>query len=506
MNARPHEIPHAFSPAFLAWKAGRGKYIRTPFVELLNTALLDLAARKYTRLAVFAPPRHGKTRLLTEIFAAWFLGNYPTKSVVVASHSATLASKFGMNVRDLIDEFGRDLFGIQVRQDRRAADNWSLTDGGGMLSIGVGGSLVGFGADLFIFDDILADAAAALSETIRNNTVDWYESTAETRINAGGLQLFTMQRWHGDDPAARIVYANRANWHVINIPAIADHDPDNGETDPLNRDPGEALWPAKYPIEVLREMESRKPFWFAAQYQQRPAPRGGGMVKVAWVEDNVVFHAPDRADARVRFWDFASTEKGGDYSVGVLMSRVGHDFFVEDVMRGQWGSTQRDRLIRQTCEIDNLRYPNEVVTWGERQPSAAGKDHAIDFERKLLPYAAHTEPPRGNKIIRADPMASAFGRGEIHVRKGYAPGTEYEWFKAFRDEITTFPAAKHDDIVDACSGAFNKLALEIEPGGYAAMDEADYLQVAAAMDRSGYATMDESPTYALDNAMQGESY
>jgi phage terminase large subunit-like protein len=473
------QVPGAISPARLAQMAG-GKevgpdgresyrYKRTAFVNLLNEELLDVAEGKTRSLAVFAPPRHGKTRLLTEVFSAYYLGRFPRRNVIVASHSATLASRFGRNVRDLLIEFG-PYFGVKVSEDRRAADNWGLTDGGGMLSIGVGGSLVGFGADLFIFDDIIADSAAALSETVRNNTIDWYESTAETRINAGGAKIFTMQRWHDDDPARRVVFDHAKDWRIINLPAIADHDPANGESDILGRAPGDALWPEKWPIETLREMQSRKSFWFAAQYQQRPVPRGGGMIHREWVEKNVVYARPESSDQRVRFWDRAATEGGGDYTVGVLMSRKGGEFTVEDVVRGQWGSTRRDSIILQTSHEDNLRYPNGIVTWGEQEPGSSGKDMALAFEKMLAPFAAHCKPSTGSKEVRADGMASAFGRGEVHIRKGNAPDFAFDWFEPLLDEMTTFPYAKHDDIVDACSGCYNLLALAVEPGGYAVAD------------------------------------
>jgi predicted phage terminase large subunit-like protein len=846
-------IPAAISPARLAQMAGGRevgadgresyRYKRNAFVNLLNEELLDVAEGKCKKLAVFAPPRHGKTRLLTEVFAAYYLGRFPRRNVIVASHSATLASKFGRNVRDLMIEFGH-LFGVKVADDRRAADNWGLTDGGGMLSIGVGGSLVGFGADCFvgetlvetaegaieiqhlcrlqykpdvlaydhengtlvwrrvvasrviqadaiyevrtksgrvlrctgdhrffvpgqgykaasllragdplvsakvpveqalrsvrggegrsrhqlpqvlrrdsgqdprhaglhalredllaapvrarevgsqrhggrlllgrvlpvaprhqesaevqalfathprqeqglllrslpeesspeaaddlppvqrrvraqafadsvlrqgvrerpslgqdgrdrqlalqgrqelrgvvqadapadpgtrrfslrgllggggvhrpvleesarppvqpdrashrreadeqharelgralpdvpcgppqvgedsvdvvrrlrdgqvpvydiqvegtsnffagqvlvhncfIFDDIIADSAAALSETVRNSTMDWYESTAETRINAGGAQIFTMQRWHDYDPARRVVFDHAKDWRIINLPAIADHDPARGETDPLGRQPGEALWPERWPVEVLREMQARKAFWFAAQYQQRPVPRGGGMIQREWVEKNVVYSRPDSAEERVRFWDRAATENGGDYTVGVLMARQDGEYVVEDVVRGQWGSTRRDSIILQTCHEDNLRYPNAVTTWGEQEPGSSGKDMALAFEKMLRPFAAHCKPSTGSKEVRADGMAGAFGRGEVHVRKGNSPDFTFDWYESLLDELTTFPYAKHDDVVDACSGAFNLLSLAVEPGGYATADDsgaADYL-------------------------------
>lgn len=449
------------------------RYRRNPFANLLNRDLMDLAAGEFDNYAVAAPPRHGKTRILTELFSAWFLGNNPAAQVIVASHSAKLASRFGQNARDLLVEFGPRLFGVEVRADRMAVDNWQLTSGGGMLSIGVGGSLVGFGADLLILDDVIADSASALSETVRNNTVDWYQSTAESRLNCGGKQVFTMQRWHGDDPFQRIVLDHPDDWPRVRvIRAIADHDAARGESDPLGRAEGESLWPERWPTAKLRRIEKSKAFWFAAQYQQRPVPRGGGMIQSQWIEDNAVRYVPPEVDGRVRYWDRAATENGGDYTVGVLMSRRGDQFYVEDVRRGQWGSANRDRVIRAVADDDNLRHPNQVVTWAEQEPGSAGKDNTVAFEKLLRPYAAHCEVSTGSKEVRADGMAAAFGAGNVHVVRGtrddpgrgdgHHRGKDFEWYPALVLELSRFPAgSKHDDIVDACSGAFNKLALGV---------------------------------------------
>jgi hypothetical protein len=97
-------LPRAMSPA------GLGQRI-SPKERLADGTLADL-----DNLAVAAPPRHGKTRILTELFSAWFLGTNPASQVIVASHSARLASKFGMHVRDILDEFGRAIFGVEVRR------------------------------------------------------------------------------------------------------------------------------------------------------------------------------------------------------------------------------------------------------------------------------------------------------------------------------------------------------------------------------------------------------
>jgi predicted phage terminase large subunit-like protein len=384
-------------------------------------------------------------------FVAWYLGVYPERTVIMASHSASLASKFGMMVRDVVEEFGPPIFGVTVRQDRRAIDNWAIEGHkGGMRSVGVGGSLIGEGADLAIFDDIIPDAESALSETIRNSTHDWYLSTARTRINAGGAQIFTMQRWHDDDPAARIVFSNPKRWSepqgfIVNLPAIAEED------DQIGRQPGEPLWPEMWPLHVLEEIRENNEFWFAAQFQQRPVPRGGGMFKAIWFTDNVVRYRPQEA-SRVRFWDLAASDGKGDWTVGVLMAKKGENYYVEDVVRGQWASAERDTWIAATAKEDHARYPNGVTIWVEEESGSSGKYQTQGISRRLDGFAINAERSTGSKVIRANSFASACGRGDVRMFKA-------DWNDAFVLEMSTFPFGKKDDQVDASSGAYNKLAL-----------------------------------------------
>jgi predicted phage terminase large subunit-like protein len=200
------------------------------------------------------------------------------------------------------------------------------------------------------------------------------------------------------------------------------------------------------------------------------------MIQDAWIRDNAVGYIPREVDARIRWWDRAATQGGGDYTVGLLMSRKNDQYYIEDVVRDQWGSTLRDQQIRATCIEDNKRYPNGIVTWGEQEPGSAGKDAALAFEKLLRPYAAHCETSSGSKEVRADALASAFGAGEVHVcgRYGNDGVILPDWFDEFAAELSTFPFGKHDDSVDSASGAFNKLGLAVEPGGYASVSQAEF--------------------------------
>ena len=146
--------------------------------------------------------------------------------------------------RGLGDVYKRQLFGHTISQVQATKTNWNLDNGmGGMISVGIGGSITGYGADLLIVDDPIKNRAEAESATYRDKLWDEYQSTVSTRLHAGGAVIIILTRWHEDDLAARLLnpeYGKVEDWDIISLPAVCE-DP---ATDPLGRELGEALWPA----------------------------------------------------------------------------------------------------------------------------------------------------------------------------------------------------------------------------------------------------------------------
>jgi predicted phage terminase large subunit-like protein len=178
----------------------------------------------------------------------------------------------------------------------------------------------------------------------------------------------------------------------------------------------------------------------------------GGMFQRHWFD--LVDAAPADAE-RCRSWDKAGTVGGGDYSAGVLMSRTPDGiFYIEDVIRGQWGAFERERIIKQTTEADAARYgTRKYSVLLEQEPGSGGKHSAEITIKALVGYTVKAERPTGEKEARARPLASQAEAGNVRIVRG-------AWNRAYIDEICLFPTGSHDDQVDATSGAFNRLALQ----------------------------------------------
>jgi len=254
-----------------------------------------------SRLMVFMPPRYWKSQTASRKFPAWLMGKNPDLRIIMTSYNADLASKHSKAVRDLImsEEYSQ-VFGslsstnepVMLDPDSKASASWEIAErNGGMLAAGVGGGITGFGANLFIIDDPVKGRKEAGSETLREDSYEWYRSTAYTRVEDHGAIIVIMTRWDVEDLAGQLLKAmvsdpDADQWDVVFMPALALEDdqypktqadfienllrgvfvPMNG--DQLGRKAGEPLWERKHNDLALKALSvNMDDFEFAAQFQ-----------------------------------------------------------------------------------------------------------------------------------------------------------------------------------------------------------------------------------------------
>lgn len=418
--------------------------------RLIAKALERVERGELQRLIINMPPRHGKSKLASQFFPAWYLGRNPKRYVIAASYSKELAEDMGQAVRDLTNHpMHQAVFpGATLRGDSKARSRFMTSQGGVYFGTGIGGPITGKGAHLLLIDDPVKSRAEADSEIKRKAAKRWYGADAYTRLMPGGAIVVIQTRWHEDDLAGWLLREHaHEGWEVLSLPAIA-------EEDEPHRMAGDALWPDAYPLDRLERIkqalvaEEGERSWLAL-YQQRPRPIEGAMFKRPWFR--LVDAAPVEAE-RVRYWDKAGTDGGGAYTAGVLLARTAEGiYYVEDVIRGQWSAGERERVIKQTAELDAERYGDVVTIWIEQEPGSGGKESAENTIRNLDGYNIHAERVTGDKVTRAEPLQAQAEAGNVRLVKG-------AWNTAFLDEITAFPLGKYKDQVDAASGAYNKVS------------------------------------------------
>lgn len=396
------------------------------------------------------PPRHSKSELVSRLFSAYYLKRHPSRFVGINSYSAELAYTLSRASRENFQRTGG-----AVRSDAAAVKHWETNEGGGCWAAGVGGSITGKGFHLGIIDDPIKNAEEAASEVLREKHKDWYASTFYTRAEPDAAIIVIQTRWHEEDLTGWLLEEeageNPENWHIVCLPALFEDDLLFPATCTIEGDfrteTGAALCPERYDEMQLDKIRSRiGEYHFAALYQQRPTAKSGSFFDITKLE--IVEAVPSDAQA-ARGWDKAATSDGGDYTAGVKIAKKGGLFYVCDVVRGQFDTAARDRLIRQTAEIDG----RAVRQIGEQEPGSGGKESAENFVRLLAGFSVKTVKVSGSKELRADPFSSQVNAGNVRILRG-------DWNKDYINELRQFPRGKNDDQIDGSSLAFNELNSE----------------------------------------------
>lgn len=422
-------------------------YEDAPHLQLIDRALSDVVRYVETRgaegtgyLIISMPPRHGKTVTVSKLFPAWFLAEHPEMRVILTSYGMSSVSKNSRFARNTIQSISfKDIYPyIKLAQDSKAVDAWDLAGHlGGMDAVGVGGGVTGKGGHIIIVDDPIKSRKEAESPTYRDGVWDWFTDDLYTRREPGGAIIVIMTRWHQDDLVGRLLKNDGDKWTKLIIPAIAE------ENDVLGRKVGEALWPERFPIEVLRDIEhTLHSYSFGSEYQQHPTPSEGGIFKRTWFSLTDGF--PEIVNV-VRYWDLAMSSKTtADYTVGVKLGfGVDGRHYVLDVSRFQleWGE-----VVPKIAEVAIADGVN-VMIGVEEAGFMSRAVQELNSDPRLHNHAVVGYPVDKDKVTRALPFAARLGAGQVSVLNRH-------WTSDYLDEMCSFPNAAHDDQVDATSGAW----------------------------------------------------
>lgn len=442
------------------------KFVRTPALDVINAAITEALTTPDARLIISMPPQEGKSTLATKWAPVWLLRERPDTRIVIASYAANVARRMGRLIRGEIGTHGDDL-GITVADDVAAQHEFQIADHvGGVYAVGIGGGLTSRPADVMIIDDPLKDRAEADSQVFRDRAWDWWTDVASTRLAPGAPVILILTRWHHDDLAGRLLTAEDGHlWKVINIPAQADHRPENGETDILGRQPGEYMISARGRTPAQwerRKIQSGTRTW-TSLFQGRPSPDEGGLFdRKRWVRYDVPQHVEQPNGIRlvpnidldtelVASWDLAfKGTSGSDYVVGQVWLRRGAHVFLLEQVRGRWSFTETLDQIRTL----SARWPQAVAKYVEDKANGPAVLDALQRTvHGLIPVN-----PEGGKEARANAVAPLVEAGNVHL-----PAAELApWVADLIEEAAAFPHGAHDDQVDAMTQALNRLLIKID--------------------------------------------
>lgn len=457
------------------------------------------------RLIINLPPRSLKSHCASIAFPAWIMGHNPSAQIICASYAQDLADKHAIDCRALINSslYRRIFPATCLSSEKRAIADFLTTARGCRKATSVGGVLTGRGADFIIIDDPL-QPDKALSDARRNSTNDWYDNTLISRLNhkLTGCIVIVMQRLHEDDLVGHVLAIQERmgldiepKWNVISFPAIAEQDEHYevmclGKPIPYDRRAGEVLHPEREPREILDQLrETLGEYHFAGQYQQSPAPLGGGIIKANWFR--YYTDRPEHFDFIFQSWDTANkASELNDYSVcttwGVLSSprpsvssdgdngaggdsRGPHGPGVGSWGGGSGGSSSGDGsrgsssgrpnrcLYLLDCLRRRMEYPELKRTvlahareWTPRniliEDRASGTQLIQELRQEGLSTLTRCDS-KEEKIVRMSTASNMIENGQVYLPEK-AP-----WLSQYVHELVTFPNGKYYDQADSTSQA-----------------------------------------------------
>jgi len=460
-------------------------------------------------------PTHN-SEIVSDCFPAWVLGQHADYNIIIASYNDELPTQFSRSIRDqLSSQDYKQIFpnGAKIAKDNAAAGAWKTEQGGGVRACGIGGSLVGFGCEILVLDDVLKNAEEAFSDSALERAWTWATSTAYSRLMPKNGIVVVAQRWstkdligrfeakmieeeslirqlreEADEYAVNGHYADAAKnrkeadeleatydkWDIIKYEALATSDqyltpdgdivdlPDNVEPKPgwrMLRPKGESVHPERFTRNYYLKIKRLQPALYSAMYQQSPVNEEGDYFKPADFKRYPVGKHP-KGMIYYAAYDLAISDKAkADYTAGVV---VGVDY--EGNLWAVDGVHAKLPDIRVTVDI----IIDMHVKWGV---SISGLEHTVIAqainpilkqrmrERNQFIVLAEGKDklvPVVDKQVRARPLQGLCRGGKVYI-------PDDEVFDGWVAELTSFGSrGVHDDRVDALAWAA-QLALRNPP-------------------------------------------
>jgi len=435
-----------------------------------------------------------KSLLVGVFWPAWEWGpqNLPHHRFVCASHSLDLSIRDGLRMRRLVtSEWYQERWGdrVSLTGDQNQKTKFENT-ATGFRQAAASGSITGARGDRVVIDDPHS-VDGANSDAMRETTVQWFKEAVPTRLNNPDRSaiVVVMQRLHQGDVSGVILDEQLGYDHIM-LPM--EYDPTRaaptllGLEDPRTED-RELLFPERFSAAVVaRDSKVMGPYATAGQFQQQPAPRGGGIIKPDWWETWVEEGWPP-IDYVIASLDTAYTTKTeNDYSAltiwGIFSGDINNraDNFVSARSKRKNVADEASRFdegvrISQLLDHNPESVPRVMMmaAWQERlempdlvrkviktctefkvdtllvEAKASGISVSQELRRLYNneDFGVHLINPGAiDKLSRLHSVQHLFSEGIV-----YAP--DRHWADLVIRQCEIFPKGTHDDLVDTVSMA-----------------------------------------------------
>jgi predicted phage terminase large subunit-like protein len=489
-------------------------------IQAVADHLQSVADGDIKRLIINIPPRCAKSSLTSVAFPAWVWAqpwsghtSGPGIQFLHASYAQQLSLRDSVKCRRLIESpWYQSMWGdrFSLTSDQNTKTRFDNNKGGSRLSTSVGSALTGEGGNIIVVDDPNA-AQEAFSEASIYNTIEWWDSALSTRLNdpKHGSFVVIQQRLSEEDLTGHILSKDMGEWTHLCLPmryewrrhsysSLGWHDPrgldedgeplievsEDGERIPINIDAeieldkreGTLLWPERFGEREVAILERQLGPWASAgQLQQRPEPKGGGIIKSDWWQPwdatnypnmDMIIACVDTAytkktendpsamtvwgifsqDVTVQSPNHAGGRHGGLISYERPYTETNPRVMLMYAWQGRYELHDLVNKVSETCKkmkVDTLLIENKAAGHSVAQEIK----RMYGFERFNVQMF---DPKSQDKLARLYSVQHLFAEGLV-----YAPNKS--WAEMVILQVGQFPKGKHDDLVDTVSMAMRHL-------------------------------------------------
>lgn len=469
------------------------KYVCEQIQEFLSV----ITDKAFDILLLSVPPRHGKSYIVSETLPAWYLGNNPRGEVIICSYQSEVAETFSRPCRDKFNRFAPEIWHENPNRNVQGVALWETEHGGRCRAAGLDAGITRYGANLFIIDDPIKNAAEASSEKIIKGILDEMGPSVQSRIYPHGKLIVIQTRWVENDVIG-FIKDNWSEfiWKDINLPAEYDEVAAAEGPCPLGRKLGDSLMgphlgDMNLPAKIANDnvwLRSKKKIVLAADgervwnslYQGRPVGATGNTFNKEWFN---TYHISDFVTRK----DFIEGEDGQLYLPPTLKGKKEFEYlqlsvdatfkggvendFVAMGLRGIYRGgiylyhqvNRRMGFVQTVEKIKELvaLYPDIDELVIEDKANGPAIADTLRLSPGLPPVVAVN--PMGGKVARAEAITPFVKSGEYYIPDDLPD--EVDWHipttMSARDKIISqmcaFPYGKNDDMVDEASQGMVRL-------------------------------------------------
>jgi predicted phage terminase large subunit-like protein len=449
------------------------KFIDGWHLHAIADHLEAVSSGEIENLVINIPPGCCKSILVSVAWPAWEWTKDAGLRILGASYGADLAIRDAAKCKDIITSawYQERWPKVQVRKGSDQKTKYELTSGGWRMATSVGGRATGEHPDRKIVDDPTS-AKQAESDAERGGANTWFDRTLSTRGESRGARtVVVMQRLAEDDLTGHIL-AEQYNYEHLHLPmeyvkpkkhyvtSIGWEDPRTVE--------GSLLWPELFPAKSVKKLKKLLgEYGTAGQFQQQPAPMGGGILKThhfkLWpakkplpVFDYVVQSYDGAYDddatsnndpTACTVWGcFTDGKVQGAMLLDAWDDHLGYPDFRKKVI-DEWHSVYGKTKERKGRKSDVVLMENKSSGISILQDLRAANIPAIPYN-----------PGNASKTMRAHSVAPVHELDVIYIpESSKEPGEFVTWARPFVEQVAKFPKAAHDDYVDTYTQALSLL-------------------------------------------------